>query len=115
MLKAMRIIGGSVFVGGVFLAANRAVQVCTAGPFDDDACLWLWARNTLGLPQNQVLRDLTLQTVGIALLGAIFVAIRYILPHSEREPSKPSDNGMKVELQAAVQTEAGNAAPPQPS
>lgn len=114
MFKAIRIIGGSVFVSGAFLAANHAVQVCTGGPFDDDACLWLWARNTLGLPQNRVLRDLTLQTVAIALLGAIYVAIRYILPHSPKGASKPSGDGNNVELQAA-RTEPGNSASAQPS
>ncbi len=82
LTKAARIISGCALVGIILYAAQMAVRDCTSGLFTYDNCLWLWLREQAGLPNNKLLHWLALFIVGLALLGCLYLTIRYVFPRS---------------------------------
>lgn len=80
MFRALRIITGLSLAALLLYAANAAVRDCATGAFSSDNCLWLRVRNQLGLPQNQFLRAVTLEFVGVAILAGLYLTVRYVFP-----------------------------------
>ncbi len=87
MLKALRIVGGSIVTGLLFYAAKLAVRECSTGLLTTDNCLWLWLRHRLDLPPSWLGRSVALEIVGSALLAGLYLTIRYVLG------KKPSASG----------------------
>ena len=84
MVKALRVIVGLAFVALLLHGATLAVRDCATGSYLSDNCLWLWVRERLGLPQSKILRAAALEVVGLALLAALYLTIRYVFPRARR-------------------------------
>lgn len=80
MLKALRISAGVVLIVLLLYAATLAVRDCPTGPYSADNCLWQWLRGLLGLAQSRIGRAAALELVGLALLAALGLTIRYVFP-----------------------------------
>lgn len=80
MLKTLRILVGVVALALILAAASLAVHDCPIAPFTYENCIWLQVRDWLLLPQSKFLRGLTLELVGLSLLAAVFLTIRYVFP-----------------------------------
>jgi hypothetical protein len=80
MLKAFRILLGSLLAWLHLHAANLAVRDCTVGVDRYDNCLWTSVRGRLGLPPSLLGRAVTLELVGLALLAGLYLTIRYVFP-----------------------------------
>ncbi|MGH9376124.1 MAG: hypothetical protein ACRD22_08020 [Terriglobia bacterium] len=83
LTKAARIISGCVLVAIILYAAQLAVRDCSNGLFVYDNCLWLWLREQAGLPNSRLLHWFALFLVGLALLGGLYLTIRYVFPRSK--------------------------------
>jgi hypothetical protein len=86
MLKALRILAGSLLAALLLHAADLAVRDCTAGVLTLDNCLWLWLREKLGLRQSKLGRIVLLELVGLALLAGLYLTFRYVFPFSGGKP-----------------------------
>lgn len=80
MLKAFRILLGSLLAWLLLHAANLAIRDCTVGVDRYDNCLWTSVRGRLGLPPSVLGRAVTLELVGLALLAGLYLTIRYVFP-----------------------------------
>lgn len=80
MLKAFRILLGSLLAWLLLHVANLAVRDCTVGVDRYDNCLWMNVRGRLGLPPSLLGRAVTLELVGLALLAGLYLTIRYVFP-----------------------------------
>lgn len=83
LTKFGRIVAGCLLIALILYAAQLAVRDCPNGLFVYDNCLWLWLREQTGLPESRMLHALALFTVGLALLGGLYLTIRYVFPRSK--------------------------------
>ena len=102
-MKIFRYISGVLLIILLFYAATQAVQDCPTGLFVYENCLWLWVRDLLGLPQSKLLRAVTLELVGLALLVGFYATFRYVLPLGEnlRRGQPEPDGGVNEESSAS--------------
>lgn len=84
MWRLLRIIPGIILSALLLYAATQAVEDCPTSLFVYDNCLWLWVRETLGLPQSKVARALVLEVIGLALLVGLYATFRYVFPPFRR-------------------------------
>lgn len=89
MLKALRIIAGTVLAASILHAATLATRDCTVGLYSYDDCLWVWTREQLGLPSGKLLRAGFLELVGLALAAGLFLTIRFVFPPWRRRAQTP--------------------------
>lgn len=87
MLRALRIVVGSLLTGLLLHAAGLAVRDCSAGALTLDNCLWLWLRERLGLPASKLGRAVALEIVGLALLAGLYFTVRYVFPSKKKQPT----------------------------
>ena len=80
MLKALRIIFGTTLAASILHAATLATRDCTVGLYSYDNCLWVWAREQLGLPSSKFLRAGFLELIGLALAAGLYLTIRFVFP-----------------------------------
>ncbi len=93
MLKAFRILLGSLLTWLLLHAANLAVRDCTVGVDRYDNCLWTSVRRRLGLPPSVLGRAVTLELVGLALLAGLYLTIRYVFPFWKDRRSGGKESG----------------------
>ncbi len=93
MLKAFRILLGSLLAWLLLHAANLAVRDCTVGVDRYDNCLWTSVRGRLGLPPSVLGRAVTLELVGLALLAGLYLTIRYVFPFRKNRRPGGKESG----------------------
>jgi len=86
IVKVLRIMAGIGLAGLILHLASLATRDCTIGLFAYDNCWWLWVREQCGLPANKFLRAGFLELVGLALLAALFLTLRYVFPPWRKPP-----------------------------
>jgi len=86
IVKLLRIIAGIGLAGLILRLASLATRDCAIGLFAYDNCWWLWVREQCGLPANKFLRAGFLELVGLALLAALFLTLRYVFPPWRKPP-----------------------------
>jgi hypothetical protein len=83
-LKWLRITAGLAACAAILYAATLATRDCSVTPYFAANCFGIWAKNHLGLPPNHILRALILEVVGLILAAALYLTIRYVLPHRKK-------------------------------
>jgi len=84
MIRFLRIAAGLALVAGLLYLASLAVHDCTVGLHVYDNCVWMWVRQQTGLPPSKLLRALTLEIVGLALVAGLYVTVRYVFPRRQK-------------------------------
>jgi hypothetical protein len=80
MRKAVRIIVGITLVSLVLHMADLATRDCRVAPYVYDDCMWMGLRSRWGLPASRFLRMVIMESVGIILAFALYLAFRYVFP-----------------------------------
>ncbi len=84
MTRSIRIVAGLILAAGLLYLASLAVHDCTTAQHTSDNCVWIWVRQHTGLPPSKLLRALTLEIIGLALLAGLYITVRHVLPRRRR-------------------------------
>ncbi len=91
MLKAARILIGTLVIGLLLGVAGWAVRDCPVAPYVYENCIWLSARDQYHLRQSKVMRAAVLEAIGLVLLAGLYFDIRYVFPSRPTTSPHPDD------------------------
>ena len=96
-MRFARILIGIAVICLLLGGASWAVRDCEVAIYMYENCVWLGARDALGLPQSKLLRALFLLAIGLSLLGGIYCAWRFAFPRSQSAADGGPAEGSRTE------------------
>ena len=71
-------LAGLILFAAVAYGIDHAVRDCRVDLGLYENCAWVYVREEFGLPHSKILRWLTLQGMGVGLLGGVWVGVRLL-------------------------------------